>query len=365
MSTTSSSRPTKRTIFLGFIILFLLSVGIIAGFEYAGVPKSDMIHQTQKLETPSGTPILVETDTVSIEKIPSTIKVFGTIQPRAEVPLISEVSGRLIYLGVKVGDEVRKGEVIARIDPLLKESTLASARVLLDKAKRDVQRTEQLQKEGNMTLSDVESAQLNYASALANFTLAERDRENCTIRAPFSGVVTSLNIHHGSVIQQGVPLLQLMDNTELYVATRISEQVLPHIKNSMKVKVLSPVMPDKDITGIVRMNATRADANRMFSIEVILPHNSVLKAGQSAVVEIESAPEHLTAIPQLSIIDIGNNKRGVFVVDTMSKKVIQREVILGEAINTSSIIVRQGLSVGERIVTNGTHTIRNGSSIRF
>jgi RND family efflux transporter MFP subunit len=364
-TTTTTSRFFRRTSVVGFIILFLLCIGVIAGFEYAGVSKADSLKQSTVNTTSSDIPVSVEVDTVSLQKIPSTTTVFGTIQPRAEVPLVSEVSGHLIYLGVKVGDDIKKGEVIARVDPALKESALASVRVVLDKAKRDVQRTEQLHSEGNMSLSDVESARLHYASALASYTVAEKERDNCTIRAPFSGVVTSMNIHYGSVIQQGIPLLQLMDNTELHVATRISEQILPRMKSGMKVKVMTPLFPEKEFIGTVRMNATRADANRMFTIEVVLPKNPFFKPGQSAEVNIDNGLDMAITIPQISVVDIGNSKRGVYVVDTTTNKVTQRNVELGAEVNTESVIVQQGLSVGERIVTNGTHTIRNGSRIRF
>jgi RND family efflux transporter MFP subunit len=304
-----------------------------------------------------------ETDTVHYEQYGATLSARGTIEARADVAIMSETSGRLLHVNVRIGDYVRKGTVIARVNDVLKQAAIASVRVQVDKIERDLLRGEALYKEGNIALTELESLRLQYAAVQAQFAAAEYDLATCLIRVPFDGKVTAVHVHHGSVIAPGTPIITLMDDSETMVIARIPESDISMLQEGMKVKVSTTAVPHELYEGVITMTGTRADANRVFAVHISLPRHCPLKPGQSANVHYIASATQVLSVPSNCIVSASGGAKYVLVVDA-ARTVHRRAIVLGKTLPSSRVVIDQGLKAGDIIVVNGTHTLKAGDVIQ-
>lgn len=356
----SSQNPRRRwwRVFAVSCIAVIIVIGSLWGwYSTEDVPTHSVTsggsHSSQNY---------AETDTVQYEEYGATLSARGTIEARADVAIMSETSGRLLHVNVRIGDHVRKGTVIAGVNNVLQQAALASLRVQVDKIQRDLLRGEALHKEGNIALTELESLRLQFAAVQAQFAAAEYDLAACSIRAPFDGKVTAVHVHHGSVIAPGTPIVTLMDDSETLVSARIPESDIAMLQEGMKVKVSSTTAPHELYEGVIAMTGTRADANRVFAVHVSLPRHCPLKPGQSANVHYRAPAAQVISVPSNCIISASGGGKYVLVVDA-SRRVHRRAVVLGKTLPSSRVGIDHGLKAGDIIVVNGTHTLQAGDVI--
>src|SRR5499427_1830403 len=155
-----------------------------------------------------------QTATVTRGPITQAVTATGTLNPVVNVQVGSQVSGNIAKLFVDFNSEVKAGQTVAQIDPMLfqaavtqAEGDLASAQAALELAKVNATRTEQLFVEKNSAQQDVDQAIANLHQAEANVKIKQgaldkvkADLEHCTITSPIDGVVISRNVDVGQTV---------------------------------------------------------------------------------------------------------------------------------------------------------------------
>jgi HlyD family secretion protein len=208
----------------------------------------------------------------------------GTLSPVVQVDVGSQVSGRVKELFADYNDEVKKGQVIARIDPQVFESEVAQAQARLASARADLSRLEAmaanakaqydrvagLVASGAVARADVETAAADRNSALAQVTGArakiteaqgavEQARLNLaytTITAPIDGVVISRSVDVGQTVAASLsaPVLFVIagDLRQMEVHTTVAESDVGQLKTGMGVEFTVDAFPDKTFSGAVK-----------------------------------------------------------------------------------------------------------------
>ncbi len=229
----------------------------------------------------------VRTSVVEARDLTSTIAATGSVRPRRQVNISSDVMGRVVELNVEEGDEVERGMVLLRIDPSASqaqvsranaalsqaEAQVAQARANLEQAQRDLNRLEDLRARDpdlvsrqaleeaetrvRIQQSTLQSAEFGTAQSRAQLEEASDQRARTTITAPMSGRVTRLNIDEGETVVVGTMnnpgslLLTISDLTVIETVLTVDETDVPRISVGDSAVVRLDAFPDRSFSGQV------------------------------------------------------------------------------------------------------------------
>ncbi|HZM26834.1 MAG TPA: efflux RND transporter periplasmic adaptor subunit, partial [Gemmatimonadales bacterium] len=183
---------------------------------------SSACNRTPRRELP---PVPVVAATAERRSVPFTLEANGTVEPLETVAVESQVTGYLLRVGFKEGDEVRPGQVLFEIDPAPYRAALDQARAVLARdqaqltaAKQDAQRYEQLAAKEYVTTQQAEQARATAGAQAASVKADEAavesariNRDNATIRSPIGGKAGGLLVKPGNLVRggAGVPLVTI------------------------------------------------------------------------------------------------------------------------------------------------------------
>jgi HlyD family secretion protein len=314
----------KRRIILIAVLALLVIGGASAAFMFGNRDKS----------------IPVQIEKVSRRTITQIVSSTGKVQPETEVKVSSEASGEIIFLAVKEGDRVKKGQLLVRIQPDLvqaqveqfrasaeaSKAQIGTAQAEVNRTKAVFERIKTLADKQFASKDDLDNATAAYNSALARLEAAKKDYERSqaslkqseasssrtTIYAPIDGVVTSLSIEQGEKVvgtaqMQGTEMMRISDLNVMNAEVEVDENdvVLISIGDTTRVKV--DAFPGKEFKGYVKEigNSAKAkaagqqDAVVNFSIKVrLIDNNDNFRPGMSCDADIETETHsNVLAVP--------------------------------------------------------------------
>jgi HlyD family secretion protein len=286
------------------------------------------------------TSILVSTSKVERRTIIQRVTAVGNIKPETEVKISSETSGELIFLGVKEGDTISQGQILARVKPDIIETQLKQQEAALDAAKMDIEfqkanveqtkaifmRIKELYGKEFASKQDFENAkadydksQSQYQSALARFeqSLAslnqiKRSADRTTIYSPINGVVTSLLVELGEKILgtaqfQGTEIMKVADLNIMNALVEVDENDIVLIEKGDTARIEIDAFPNKIFNGYVIeighsaivSNTGGQDQVTNFQVKIrLLDYDSKIRPGMSCGVKIETdIRENVLAVP--------------------------------------------------------------------
>ncbi len=236
----------------------------------------------------------VFTQKVSRQDIMETVTGSGKIQPEKEVKISSDVSGEIIALPIKEGQQVKKGDLLVKINPDLYQSGLKRARAAVQNARanlsqaearlvsaeQDFKRNKQLFAKGIISKADFDKAQTNYKvalatrnaarfsvnSALANLNEAKDNLARTTIYAPISGTVSKLNVEMGERVvgtkqMTGTEIMRIANLNNMEAVVDINENDIVKIKVGDSAHIDVDAYLKDRFKGVITEIANSADSN--------------------------------------------------------------------------------------------------------
>ncbi len=238
----------------------------------------------------------------------------GTVEPIKTVEVKSKASGEIIEVPVDVGDAVRRGDVLVRVDPRVprnavtqSEADLAVAEAQLENAQSQLDRSERLYATGAITEQDWEKARLDHANAKARRIRAERTLEDdkirfedTEVRAAIDGIVLSRRVEVGTVIQSassgvggGAVLLTMANLGTVQVRSLVDETDIGKIEPGLDVTIVVDAYPDRPFRGRVlkiEPEALVVQNVTVFPVLMRIPNeDGLLRPGMNAEVEVHIA----------------------------------------------------------------------------
>lgn len=304
----------------------------------------------------------VSTTPVKKMQLVNVISLVGVVNASNDVDIISEAQGLVVGVNVKVGDYVRAGTVLFRIDDVIMQSNLASVEINFLKAKRDFERSETLYQENSISAAQLDLARLQMKAAESQLTLAKKQLDDTKIKAPISGTINKRMVEPGTMVNPGTPVANIVDISTLKVMLNVSEKDAFQIKVNEQAEITTDVYPGVKFYGRVDNIASKADEAHTYPVEVRLSNNSQhpLKAGMFARVNFtfQGSAESL-AIPRESLVGSIKDAR-VYVVQNQVARL--KNIVVG---NTSGnfIEILSGLSENELVVTNGQNNLSDNAKV--
>lgn len=288
--------------------------------------------------------IVVQTEKVKRQNITQLVTATGKIQSETQINISAEVSGEIISLPFKEGDEVKKGDLLVKIKqdvyiPQIQEqnaavnvaeSNLKLNEVTLKKYEQELQRIKELTSKGLASQSDLDNAQNNVDQALAQINTnrsqiiqqqtglsrIKYDISKTTIYSPMNGTVTQLNNETGekvlgTISNQGSNIMTISDlsNMECQVEVGETDVTLVNIGDTAKIQI--DAFPDRIFTGYVYEIANTAKTKATgtqdevvnFLVKIRVLNNDVdLRPGMSCTVDIEvEKRDNVIAVPIQSV----------------------------------------------------------------
>jgi len=351
---------------------------------------------------------------VKLDSVRRSVDVVGTLTAVDQVTVSSEADGTVRAILADLGDRVKAGQVLVRLDNERQQYTsqqqqaalartlaqygatdaqhlpepdntpdvrrasaeLVQARSAFDRAKELLRRELVSQQAFDDAQAELQTKQAGYEVALQNsrnlrasiqaseasMKLADRQLRDTEIRAPFDGYVERRLINLGELVKEQMPVMAIVRLDPLKVIAEIPERMAPWIDNGRPVEMHVDAYPTRTFTGkVTRISPAVNTGTRAFPFEAIVPNaDGILKPGTFARVHVESGKvDEVLTLPYGALqYRYGVNR--VFVVN--GDRLDMRELQVGERLG-DRIEVTSGVKPGERVVVSDVETLNGGEIV--
>jgi len=297
----------------------------------------------------------------------------GKVQAAERVDLSFQVSGPLVDLPIKRGQEVQKGQVLAKIDPRDFKSKLKAAEAQYKRAKADVERVRPLVKRNLISKAEVGRFEAVYDVAGADLEQARKAHADTSIIAPFSGAVADIFVENFQDVQAKEKIISLQNNRDLEIIVQVPEkEIVTRGKSNFDIQVYFETVPGRTFTATIKEFSTEADPDTQTYVVILgidSPDDINLLPGMSASVvatkHSEASATNKIFIPVTAAFNdqSGKNEQYVWLVKE-GNEVTKQLVTVGSLANGAIEIV-SGLKVGQRIVVAGVHYLAEGQQVKL
>jgi RND family efflux transporter MFP subunit len=299
----------------------------------------------------------VEVATAVARDVPQDNVYASTVQAYAVNNIAPQTASRIRKINVEVGDYVVKGQILAEMDRLQLDQT----ELQVQNDDIEYERLKGLYKEGGVSQSDFETAELGYK--IRKTTLANL-RENTILRSPITGYVSARNFDSGDLYSMSSPLFTVQQVTPVKLLVGISESEYTKIKKGDSVSLTVDAIPGETFTGKVdRLYPTIDPATHTFKAEVVVPNaNRVLRPGMYARVTVNFGTRHSVIVPDQSLVkQEGTGTRFIYVLKA-DNTVSYLPVTIGRHMGQEYEIL-SGLEEGSQVVVKGQSLLKDGVKV--
>jgi len=317
---------------------------------------------------------------VAVERVAQgeTVSLTGHVRAKDQASLAFRLDGRMIERPVNVGDVLKAGQVVARLDPQIQQNglntaqaNLASVEALLVQARLTFGRQQQLVKDGWTSRANfdearqkLETIQAQVDAAQAQVRTAQEQLSYTVLSADASGAVTAVGAEPGEVVHAGQMIVQLARQGGRDAVFDVPEQLTRTGPRDPLVQIALTNDPTVRATGRVREVAPQADATTrtfQFKVGIINPPQG-MELGSTVTGSIKLSAPPGVEIPASALTE-ANGHPAVWVVDPQSKTVSLRSVDVSRH-DPATVVISQGLETGEVVVTAGVQVLRPGQKVR-
>lgn len=324
--------------------------------------------QENRDEAPEKEAIHVTTVMVKSEKVITTLQYSGTIEPYQTIPLTFQTTGTIQSVLVEAGDVVKKGTLLATIDPTDAKNMYEITLSQYQQAKDAYDRLKTVHEKGS--LPDIKWVEMESKldQAKASLNLAKNNLEKCKLYAPVDGLVGRRNSEPGmAALSLAAAPIELVDIRKVYVKISVPENELGKVVKGMKCSFTVAALDDKEFEGSVAIITPVADRiSRTYEAKILVPNaNLTLKPGMVCDVHMEQSMEkEMLIIPYRCVSKDADNHTYVFLVDPSSKKA-RKQIIQTGGYQGDGIGVISGLEPGQSIVYGGKEKLSDNRLISW
>lgn len=303
----------------------------------------------------------------------------GDVRPRYQSDLGFRVAGKIEARLVNVGDRVKAGQLLARLDPKDLSLNEASSRASVSAQeaqfaveKSDLERYRKLLEQGFISQAELDRQETKFKAAeaqLASVRAQSRVSSNQTgyaeLRADHAGTIVAVEAEAGQVVAAGQVVIRLAQAGAIEVATDVPEQLVGGLKVGQPVTVSLWSAGEKTYPGKIRELSSSADAaTRTYRLRVTVdPAPSEMKLGMTASVRIaRSGLPELIHAPISALIEQGG-KLGVWILDAEAG-VVHFRPVQPATFSGNEVLLADGVKPGEQIVTAGASLLSEGRRVR-
>ena len=313
----------------------------------------------------------------------------GKVRASKRVELAFQVGGPLIELPIEEGQNVKRRQLLARVDPRdfqtnlrNAEGGMGKAQAALQLSKKEYERVVRIRKKDPGAVSQamvdrrregVNKAEADIQSLKAAVDAAKDQLSYTYLRAPFSGVISRRYVDNYQEVRAKQPIVSLDDISSLEILVDVPEIVMASVREGGPVKAVAEfaAAPGRQFPLTIKEYATRADPRTQtyqVTLQMPRPKGINILPGMTATVHGSPPVKERSAdqfvIPAIAVFADEAGISHVWVVDEGTMKVNKRKVTTGDLTGTDSIQILEGLQSGEKIAITGVAQLREGMQVR-
>lgn len=309
-------------------------------------------------------------------------QVSGKVEASQNASISTRVMGYITDIKVKVGDKVKKGQLLATIDSrdiqarkAQADAMVAEAEAAFANAQKDSERFTALYEQKSATQKELENINFQYSSAQSRLETARqmRNEANATlsyaqITAPFSGVITQKYMDTGSMATPGMPILSLEGNDGFQVTATIPESEIGSLAMGDEATVTIKTINKSFQAAVNEISTSSLATGGQYLIRIHVPENKSngLLSGQYANIKLKGAiiagsNTSQTILVPISSIVHNNQLTGIYTISTLNTALL-RWVRLGKVYD-SNIEILTGLRRDEKFVLTSESKLWNGAPV--
>lgn len=335
-------------------------------------------------------PLTVGMTAASRQPLQEVVQVVGSLIGAATVEVVPQAGGRLLSIGVRLGDPVSRGQRIATLDDRelreqlrqaegsfeVAQATIRQREADLSFAKTNLDRSRSLFERNLLPQQTLDDGEARYQAAQAQLDLARAQLTqasarldelriqlaNTVITSPVDGYVGRRYVDPGAFVSTNAPVVQVVDISLVRLVVNLVERDLRRVNVGAPGTVDVDAYPGEQFTGRVARIAPVLDpATRTAEMEIEIPNPTKrLKPGMYARVSLTtSSKTEALVVPKAAIVDV-SGRRGVYTVKDGTA--VFRPVQVGIE-DTDRIEITDGIAEGEEVISIGASSVRDGDPV--
>jgi len=311
--------------------------------------------------------IAVKTIESKFEEISIPVYFSGMLQAESEMKLSFKIGGIIQAINVEEGMKVRKNQVLATLDLTEINAGLAQAKAGYGKAKRDLQRAENLYADTVATLEQLQNTKTALEVAAANLKMAKFNQRYAQILAPADGVVLKRFGEENELIRPGTPVFVFSGKKQAWIIKGgLADQERIRVSPGDKAEIEFNLFADKKFKGVVISVAGSLDPySATYTTEIVLqdkPENIV--SGMMGKVKIIPSQKQMGCLMPVSALNEADGMNAsVFVINQDNR--VEKTSVRIAAITNDQVIVSSGIQNGLNIATEGAAYLMDGSLVQI
>jgi RND family efflux transporter MFP subunit len=312
----------------------------------------------KKATTEEAQKVAIKVEAATGEVIPQDVEFTANIEPWQKNYIVPALQGaRIRRIYVEVGDRVRKGQLVAEMDP----TQYNQVKVQYETAKADYERIKKVHDAGGVSDQQLQQAETQYLVYKENY---ENVASNVKLTSPIDGVVTQKLEEEGNLFSTN-PILEIMQMNKLKVNVNISEQYFRFVKVGTEVSLEVDIFPDETFAGSVSLIYPAIDpATRTFMVEVAIPNTeNKLRPGMFARCIINMGDKEAVMVPDIAVQkQIGTNERYVYVI---KDGVAERHTVTVGRLIGSCYDILSGVGTGDQVAVSSFSKLSDGTEVEI
>ncbi|MCR5645765.1 MAG: efflux RND transporter periplasmic adaptor subunit [Bacteroidales bacterium] len=310
-----------------------------------------------KVANPQAAVPVVSVVTATAEDVDVSNTFTSNIEPYATNNIVSQSAGRIVSINAEVGNKVRKGQLLAKMDDV----NLAKTRMQYVNDSTELGRLTELYKIGAVSQADYDLARLSLEITKKTYNNL---LENTYLRSPINGVVTARNYDQGDMYSMTQPIFVVQQIVPVKMLINISESYFTQVHQGMEFDIEVESYPGEVFKGKVNLiYPTVSATTHTFPVEVVAQNTDLrLRPGMFARVTATFGVNHHVVVPDQAVVkQQGSGEHFIYVLNDDST-VTYTKVELGRRLGNRYEIV-SGINEGDKIVTEGQARLKNGVTV--
>ena len=296
------------------------------------------------------------------------VNINGSVEAVKVATITPEISGNIIGFEVDKGDRVRKGQVVARLNSEVTRNNINEIKTSLELAETMYKRQKSLWEQEVGTEVQYLQAKNNYESTKSRLETLKSQLDMSVIRAPFDGIVENIFQKQGELATPGVPMMQILNLSELYINADVSERFLPVVNKNEEVILRFPSYPDfEERHKLHRVSNYINPENRTFRVQLKINNpDEMFKPNMTTIIGLRTfSTEEALVVPSFLI---KQDLQGQFIYlakeengDYIAHKTYVKRGFDGEG----RTLIESGIKKGDKVIVNGHNQVSDGALIQI
>jgi len=319
-----------------------------------------------KQETQKAEPLRVKTETVSANQTTNERTYVGTVEEESSTSVSFVGTGTVQRVLVNEGQHVKKGQLVAQMDPTQCQNTLVSCEAQMRQANDALERMRQLHEAGSLADIKWVEVQSQVEQARSMLQMAKKALADCYLYAPVSGVVGKKMINAGETALTSQPVCTILSIGKVKVKASVPEKEIASISANTNSRIIIDALAKEFVGGRIEKGVEADAITHTYDIRISMenPGEEILP-GMVASVQIRGDGdagnlEGCISVPLTSVQQTAGGEKFVWLL--RDGKAHRQQITLGES-SQQRIIVNEGLKQGDKVITQGYQKVGEGTDV--